>query len=68
MTCIKVPHGFKTFVLSIFKWLLKTGFTVWKGKGPAVLTASLYMEGVVMLTTLFMEYVGVCCACSSTRY
>ena len=28
LTCIKLPHGLKTFVLSIFKWLLKTGFTV----------------------------------------
>ena len=31
LTCIKlhfVPHGFKTFVLSIFEWPLKTGFTV----------------------------------------
>ena len=27
-TCIKLPHGFKTFVLSFFEWLLKTGFTV----------------------------------------
>ena len=27
-TCIKVPSAFKTFVLSIFDWLLKTGFTV----------------------------------------
>ena len=26
--CIKLPHGFKTFVLSIFEWPLKTGFTV----------------------------------------
>ena len=26
--CIKLPHGFKTFVLSIFVWPLKTGFTV----------------------------------------
>ena len=25
---IKVPHGFKTCVLSIFEWLLKLGFTV----------------------------------------
>ena len=24
-TCIKLTHGFKTFVLSTFKWLLKTG-------------------------------------------
>ena len=28
LTCIKLPHGLKTFVLSIFKWPLKTGFTV----------------------------------------
>ena len=28
LSCIRLPHGFKTFVLSIFEWLLKTGFTV----------------------------------------
>ena len=28
LTFIKLPHSIKTFVLSIFKWLLKTGFTV----------------------------------------
>ena len=28
LTCIKLPHGFQTFVLSIFEWRLKTGFTV----------------------------------------
>ena len=28
LTCIELPHGFKTFVLSIFEWPLKTGFTV----------------------------------------
>ena len=28
LTCIKLPHGFKTFILSIFEWPLKTGFTV----------------------------------------
>ena len=27
-TSIKLPSVFKTFVLSIFEWLLKTGFTV----------------------------------------
>ena len=27
-TFIKLPFSIKTFVLSIFKWLLKTGFTV----------------------------------------
>ena len=27
-TFIKLPFAFKTFVLSIFEWPLKTGFTV----------------------------------------
>ena len=27
-TCIELPHGFKTFVLSNFERLLKTGFTL----------------------------------------
>ena len=27
-TCIKLPFVFKTFVLSIFEWRLKTGFTI----------------------------------------
>ena len=27
-TCIKLPNDFKSFVLSIFEWPLKTGFTV----------------------------------------
>ena len=29
-TCIELPHGFKTFILSIFEWPFKTGFTVFK--------------------------------------
>ena len=29
LTCIKLPNGFKTFVLCIFVWPLKTGFTVY---------------------------------------
>ena len=28
LTCIKIPNDFQAFVLSIFEWLLKTGFTV----------------------------------------
>ena len=28
LTFIKLPFVFKTFVLPIFEWLLKTGFTV----------------------------------------
>ena len=29
LTCIKLPHGFQTLVLSVFEWSLKTGFTVY---------------------------------------
>ena len=29
LTFIKLPFVFKTFVLSIFEWPLKTGFTVY---------------------------------------
>ena len=29
LTCIKIPHGFQTFVLSTFEWPLKRGFTVY---------------------------------------
>ena len=28
LTCIWLLNGFQTFVLSIFEWPLKTGFTV----------------------------------------
>ena len=28
LTCIKIPNGFQAFVLSIFEWPFKTGFTV----------------------------------------
>ena len=28
LACIKLPSGFKTFVLSIFEWPLETGYTV----------------------------------------
>ena len=28
LTCIKIPDCFQTFVLSIFEWSLKIGFTV----------------------------------------
>ena len=28
LTCIKLSHGFKTFVLSFFEWPFKRGYTV----------------------------------------
>ena len=36
-TFIKLPFVFKIFVLSIFEWLLKTGFTVFKRCQKALL-------------------------------
>ena len=33
-TFIKLPFVFKTFVLSIFEWPLKTGFTVVRSADP----------------------------------
>ena len=27
LTCIKIPNGYQAFVLSIFEWPVKTGFT-----------------------------------------
>ena len=37
LTFIKLPFVFKTFVLSIFDWSLKTGFTVY-GSGFTLAT------------------------------
>ena len=39
LTFIKLPFVFKTFVLSIFKWPLKTGFTV---ETPVIFFSSLF--------------------------
>ena len=37
-TCTKLPPAFKTFVLSIFEWLLKTGYTpLWLMRNPEML-------------------------------
>ena len=33
LNCIELPHGLKAFVLSIFHWPLKTGFTVLESRG-----------------------------------
>ena len=43
-TCIKLPHGFKTFVLSFFEWPLKTGFTVYTPIRLLSLLLSYYIQ------------------------
>ena len=39
-TSIKLPFSFKTLVLSIFKWPLKTGFTVLYSHNPLYLNST----------------------------
>ena len=53
-TFIKLPLVFKTFVLSIFEWLLKTGFTVplqvqgWGGTPGPVSTISFFCHQLIL--------------------
>ena len=47
LTCIKLPFDIKIFVLSIFEWSLKTGFTVF-GK--------IYIETLCYLVVYFVIY------------
>ena len=48
-TCIKLPHGFKTFILSIFEWQFKTGLTV-------ILSAQPTRSGLFSSSTGFKQY------------
>ena len=41
LTSIKLPHGFKTFVLSNFQWPLKTGVTVYQTEKETLLFQTL---------------------------
>ena len=41
---IKLPFVFKTFVLSIFEWLLKTGFTVYMYPNNGTLANSVELD------------------------
>ena len=43
-TCIKLPFVFKTFVLSIFEWRLKTGFTVCSRERGLMLGLSFFIS------------------------
>ena len=48
LTCINLPNDFKTFVLSIFEWLLKTGFTV-IAKKVSILLPVVSVDGLMGL-------------------
>ena len=58
LTCIKLPYGFKTFVLSILEWPLKTGFTVSKcvGHSYKIQNTRLSKEQVTNSRTIMMYY------------
>ena len=45
-TCIKLPSVFKTIVLYIFEWLLKTGFTSSRVKILTVSMSSILLENL----------------------
>ena len=59
-TFIKLPFVFKTFVLSIFEWPLKTGFTVFlqtvhKGRWKNHIVAIKMMKERTMSEDAFLE-------------
>ena len=45
--CIKLPFVFKTFVLCIFEWPLKTGYTVKQNKQSNNGPCCLFIMGVM---------------------
>ena len=52
LTSIKIPNSFQAFVLSIFEWQLKTGFTVFSY--PSVLTFILDAEKNGLIEIVYM--------------
>ena len=67
MTRIKPPHGFMTFVLSIFEWLLKKGFTVLDrlftlyehlNPSPADLDLHCFQKSIYIMCTLTQGDMG----------
>ena len=54
-TFIKLPFGIKTFVLSIFEWQLKTGFTVHNFHIQNTLAAHLWPY-LVIFTCFFFQF------------
>ena len=49
-TCIKLPCVFKTYVLSIFEWPLKTGFTVYNRPSDFIIYS--FMEDSICLKSV----------------
>ena len=53
-TCIELPHGFRTFVLSIFEWPLKTGFTVYETKLGLIFHVNCLLAGFYMYDKVYL--------------
>ena len=55
-TCTKLPPVFKTFVLSIFEWQFKTGFTVLQRcNGVATWRCSWLIQFIVIITIMHVH-------------
>ena len=60
-TCIKLPNDFKPFVLSIFEWPLKAGFTVVNQILKRSLNSVIESTALAgMLVLLFMSFNLIC--------
>ena len=55
LTFIKLTFSIKTFVLSIFKWLLKTGFTVIQQSQEKSKVGSVRFPGHIRLYWVFLS-------------
>ena len=68
LTFIKVPFVFKTFVLSIIEWLLKTGFTVVTRADTAADSKPIMACSSETITPLTCTLNGLCmCACTCNK-
>ena len=58
-TCIKLPNDLKPFVLSIFEWPLKAGFTVPEYSAALYNTLSYNMDLIITWSCVFFFYHGI---------
>ena len=62
LTCIKIPNDFQAFVLSIFEWLLKTGFTVGQNIEFQQNHRNNYFSGPYLILTVVVKVIPVSAA------
>ena len=69
LTFIKLPFVFETFVLSIFEWLLKTGFTVSvTSKLKMDMTLLMDNNGLKLFALLFAQSFAVLSLCRPIEF